>query len=366
MLLKKKLDGIGWFTYETLKRITNRHKEHHFFFLFDRPYDPSFVFSDNITPLIIGPQARHPFLYYWWFEYSIPGVLKKINADLFLSTDGYLSLKTQVPSLSVIHDLNFEHFPENLPVLTRRYYQYYFPKFAKKACRIATVSEYSKNDISKTYGIPSNKIDVVYNGANEIYHPISEEEKTKCRKKYSGNDPFFIFVGTLHPRKNVANLFRAFNQFKSQYPGREKLLIIGSKKWWTREMRRAYEKMAFQNDVLFKSHCSPEELKVLIPSAIAMTYVSLFEGFGIPIIESMQCGTPVITSNVTSMPEIANGAAIITDPHSISSICDAMGAISNNNQLREELIQKGFKRAGDFSWDQTATKLWESVEKSIQ
>ena len=366
MLLKDRLDGIGWFTYESLKRITKGHPEHHFFFLFDRPFDPSFVFSENITPLIIGPQARHPFLYYWWFEYSIPEILKKINADLFLSTDGYLSLKTQVPSFSVIHDLNFEHFPENLPFLTRKYYQYYFPKFAKKACRIATVSEFSKNDISKTYGIPSDKIDVVYNGANEIYHPISEAEKISCRETHTGGEPFFILVGTLHPRKNVANLFRAFDQFKSQYSGKEKLVLVGSKKWWTHEMKIAYDQMKFQNEVVFKPHCSPQELKTMIPSATAMVYVSLFEGFGIPIIESMQCGTPVITSNVTSMPEIAKNAALITDPYSISSISDAMENMAKNTSLRKELIQKGLERAGDFSWNQTANKLWTSIEKTIQ
>ena len=365
LLLENKLDGIGWFTYETLKRITAQHKEHRFFFLFDRPFASSFIFNENITPLVVGPQARHPFLYYWWFEHNIPRTLKKIQADIFLSPDGYLSLQTKIPSFSVIHDLNFEHFPENLPLLTRKYYQYYFPKFAKKATRIATVSEYSKNDIIKTYGISKTKVDVVYNGANEIYSTISDEEKKHCRDKHSGGAPFFIFVGTLHPRKNVTNLFRAFDLFKTQNPGNEKLLVVGSKKWWTREMENAYENMANRSEVIFKPHCSPDELRILIPSAVAMVYVSLFEGFGIPIIEAMKCGTPVITSNVSSMPEIAADAALLTDPYSMSSISNAMQAITSNNRLRDDMVEKGLKRAEDFSWDETASKLWESVEKTI-
>jgi glycosyltransferase involved in cell wall biosynthesis len=365
LLLKDKLEGIGWFTYETLKRITTLHKEHRFFFLFDRPFDESFLFNDNITPLILSPQARHPFLYYWWFEHSIPKTLIKIQADLFLSPDGYLALRSNVPSIPVIHDINFEHFPENLPYLTRHYYQYFFPLFAKKAKRIATVSEFSKNDICKTYDISENKIDVVFNGVNELYATISDEEKTNHRNYYSGGDPYFLFVGSLHPRKNVANLFRAFDQFKSQKPGKEKLLIIGSKKWWTKDIRMAYESMANKSDVLFKSHCSPNELKHIIPSALAMTYVSLFEGFGIPIIEAMQCGTPVITSNVSSMPEVAGEAAFITDPYSITSISAAMTAIASDSNLRNELILKGLKRAEDFSWDKTAAKLWTTLEKTL-
>ena len=142
LLIKNKLEGIGWFSYETLKRITRAHPEHQFYFLFDRPFDESFVFGSNVTPIVIRPQARHPILFYLWFEKSIPRALKKINPDLFMSTDGYLSLSTTTPSLPVIHDLNFEHYPEQLPFLVRKYYKHYFPRFARKAARIATVSEF--------------------------------------------------------------------------------------------------------------------------------------------------------------------------------------------------------------------------------
>ena len=123
LLLKNKLEGIGWFTFETLKRITQKHKEHQFVFIFDRPYSEEFIFSNNITPVVIVPQARHPFLWRWWFEKSIPKVLRRHKADLFLSPDGYLSLKTDVKSIAVMHDLNFEHHPNDLPFLVRRYYR---------------------------------------------------------------------------------------------------------------------------------------------------------------------------------------------------------------------------------------------------
>ena len=137
------------------------------------------------------------------------------------------------------------------------------------------------------------------------------------------------------------------------------------KKWWTSEIENAYKNMKFKDQVIFKGHSSPDELKCIIPSALAMMYVSFFEGFGIPIIEAMRCGTPVITSNVSCMPEIAGNAALLVDPSSVDSIAEAMGQISTDEHLRNELIAKGFTRAGDFSWDATAEKLWTCVEKIL-
>ena len=119
LLLKDKLEGIGWFSYETLKRITTQHPEHQFYFIFDRPFTDEFIFSYNIEPVVIGPPARHPVLWYYWFEFRLPGLLKKINPDIFLSPDGYLSLKSHFKSIAVIHDLNFIHYPLP-PVLLSR------------------------------------------------------------------------------------------------------------------------------------------------------------------------------------------------------------------------------------------------------
>lgn len=364
LLIKNRLDGIGWFTYETLKRITSSHPEHTFHFIFDRPYSEEFVFNNNITPISIGPPARHPFLFYFWFEHAIPKILEKIKPDLFLSTDGYLSLKTSVDSLPIIHDLNFEHYPEQLPYLTRRYYKHYFPAFAKKAKRIATVSEFSKKDIQNTYKIEGALIDVVYNGANESYQPCSEKVKEKTRNIYTGGHPYFLFIGTLHPRKNIANLFHAFDQFKNTNNNNIKLMIIGEKKWWTTDIRNAYEKMKNKRDVLFKGHTAPEELKNIIPAALAMTYVSFFEGFGIPIIEAMRSGVPVITSQSSCMPEIAGEAALLVDPFSINSISQKMEKVVSDKEVREELIAKGLKRAQEFTWNKTANKLWDCIEKA--
>lgn len=366
LLIQNKLDGIGWFTCESLKRITTQHPEHHFYFIFDREYDPSFIFSDNITPVIQFPQARHPFLYYTWFEMSIPRLLERIKPDLFLSPDGFLSLKTPVKSLTVFHDLNFEHYPEDIPFLTRRYYRHFFPRYAEKAVRIATVSEYSKQDIVKQYRVDPGKIDVVYDGWNERYAPLTDEEKARYREMFTDGLPYFIFIGSLHPRKNLVNLFRAFDLFKKSNPSEVKLLIVGAKKWWTREIEFAYDRMIFSDDVIFTGRLGIEELAGALGSALALTYVSYFEGFGIPIVEAYRCDVPVITSNVTSMPEVAGDAALYVDPFDPESIAEALYKAYQYERIRDDLVIRGRRRRDLFSWQRTADLLWESIEKAVK
>jgi glycosyltransferase involved in cell wall biosynthesis len=365
LLIKNKLDGIGWFSHETLKRIVLDHPEHNFFFFFDRKYDESFVYAPNVTPIVLYPQARHPFLFYLWFEWSVPYMLKKIKADVFLSPDGYLSLRTDVKQIAVIHDLNFIHYPDDLPMLVRKYYNYYFPKFAHKASAIATVSEFSKNDIVDKYKVQTDKIDVVFNGVNESYKASSAELIAEIRLKYTSGAPYFLFIGSLHPRKNLVNLFKAFDKFRAENGDGIKLLVVGRRMWWTGAIKEAFDGMSYNSEVIFIESLAVQELNYVISSALAMTYVSNFEGFGIPILEGMACGVPVITSNVTSMPEVAGGAALEVDPFSVESIKNGLLAIAGDEELRNTLVQKGRERIKAFSWDKTSTLLWNTIEKVI-
>ncbi|MBR3829983.1 MAG: glycosyltransferase family 4 protein [Muribaculaceae bacterium] len=366
LFLQNKLDGIGWFGVETMKRITRNHPEHEFFFFFDRKPDQEFIFSSNVKPIVLIPQARHPILWYLFFEHSITYALKKYKIDLFLSPDGWISLQTKVPTLTVIHDLNFEHYPNFLAKSHQAYMKYYFHKFAQHATRIATVSEFSKNDIIDTYNISASKIDVVYNGSHINYHPYNDEVKIATQQKYTDGNPYFIFIGTILMRKNLANLFRAFDLFKTTDRKGIKLVIVGSKKWWKGEIEDTYNSMKHKNDVIFMGRVSPEILGQMLSSALALTYISFFEGFGIPILESFYAETPVITSKTTSMPEVAGDAALLVDPLSITEIVAAMNEIANNENLRKELVKKGKIQRNNFSWDLTAEKLWDSMIKTIE
>ena len=364
LLLPHRLDGIGWFTAETLQRIVVAHPEIDFYFFFDRKPDPQFIFASNVHPIILFPQARHPVLWYIFFEISVTRALRRYNIDLFLSPDGWMSLRTKVPTLTVIHDLNFEHAIDFLRPSHQRYMTRFFPRFARKATRIATVSEYSKQDISETYGIDSKKIDVVYDGAHSFYRPRSEEEKKQTRQQYTDGKPFFLYVGTISRRKNLTNILLAFDKYKDSHPSSEiQMLVVGSRYWWQDELAEAYDKMSHKADVHFIGHAESDVLARIMASAEALVYTSLFEGFGIPIVEAFCAETAVITSNVTSMPEVAGDAALMVNPLSVDEIAKAMGDIADNEDLRTELIMKGRQRKELFSWDRTAQLLWESVMK---
>ena len=366
LLLKGKLEGIGWFTFETLKRITREHPEHEFIFIFDRPYNSGFIFSENVTPVVIGPPARHPFLFYLWFDFQIPKVLKKYKADLFLSPDGYLSLRTRVPQLAVIHDINFVHRPGDFPWLVEKYYNHFFPKFAKIAKRIATVSFYSKEDITRSFKVDFDKIDVVYDGINPVFVPTSAEDQKAVREKYTGGRPYFLFVGALHPRKNISGLLNAFDAFKSVDTQQTKLVIVGGEMHKTGDIFETFENMRFKNDVLFTGRIPTDELHQLLGAALALTFVPFFEGFGIPVVEAMSVGVPVICSNTTSLPEVGGNAVFYADPCKTEQITEAMIKIASDEELRESLIEKGFGQKNKFSWDETARLLWMSVEKALQ
>lgn len=362
LLLANKLEGIGWFTYETLKRITQTHPEHDFYFIFDRPFDTQFVFGKNVHPIVVNPPTRHPLLWYIWFEWRLPAIFKKYNIDVFSSPDGYLSLRASIPQHAVIHDINFEHHPLDLPLTYRTYYRYFFKKFAHKAARLATVSNYSADDIAKTYGLHASKIDVVYNGANEIYKPLRLEEKLHAQGTYANGNQYFMFIGSLHRRKNIHNMVAAFDSYKKQHGGNTKLLIVGEKMWTYPELEIALKAMEFKEDVIFLGRLNPKELRLVIGGSIAMLFVSHFEGFGIPIIEGMRCGVPIITSTTTSMPEVAGEAALLVNPFNILEITQAMHTIASDYVLRNESISKGFEQSKKFSWENTAQLYWKSVE----
>ena len=365
LLLKGKLEGIGWFTYQTVERIVRAHPEHEFFFFFDRAYDPMFVFAPNVTPVVVPPQARHPVLFYLWFEWSIPYMLRKYKIDLFLSTDSFMSLSTNVPTCLVIHDLAFEHYPEHYVLAQRLYWKHYSPLFAKKATRLATVSTFSKDDIVQHYGIRPENIDVVYNGAHKEYRVLTNAEREATKAKYADGCEYFVFAGALHPRKNIVNLLKAFVLFKKRQPTNMKLVIVGRLAWKYEEVEQMKQEMPFKDDVKWVGYMNIDELSMVTGGAYAMVYASLFEGFGIPILEGLQCDVPAIVSNTSSMPEVAGDAALLVDPNNPEDIATKMHQLYKDEALRNKLIINAREQRKKFAWELSAQKLWDCMMKCI-
>lgn len=364
LLLPDKLEGIGWFAHESLKRIVNAHPEHRFIFLFDRAFDRRFVYADNVEPVVLPPPTRHPLLYRFWFEHMVPRALRRHKADVFVSPDGFLSTRTNLPQLAVMHDLNFEHYPDDLPAAYNRYYRTWFPRFAKKAARITTVSGYSKQDIITRYGIAADKVDVVNNGVGDIFSPLSEEEKRSTRARFTKGAAYLVCVGAMHRRKNLANTFAAFDRLAEE-EAVIKLLIVGERMFKDTRMEQAYSSMKHKDRVVFAGRLGQAELRLALGAAVALVYMSYFEGFGIPVAEAMKCGVPVIAANATSLPEVAGDAALYCGPFDVEGIARAMRSVATDEALRADLIAAGVARAQRYTWDRTAEGLWASIERIL-
>lgn len=360
LLLKDRLEGIGRYANETLKRIVLAHPEHEFIFFFDRPYDSQFIYADNITPVVLFPQARHPFLYLWWFHYSVKKALKKYQVDVFLSPDGYLPLGSKVPSIPVIHDLAFLHYPEQIVKLEKWYYNKYFPKYVKQAAKVITVSNYTKQDINKQYGRSLDDITVTYNAADTSFKALDNTDSIK--QQYTSGSEYFVYVGAMHPRKNIARLIEGFTLFKKQTNSNKKLVLVGRYAWQTEDINNAYESSEYKSDIIFTGRVSDDDLVKLVAAAYSMVYVPYFEGFGIPIVEAFNCEVPVITSNVTSMPEVAGDAGLLVDPFSVNDIARGLEEM-NNTEVHNTLTQKAIERKNAFSWDKSAEQLWQVIEE---
>lgn len=365
LLRKDKLDGIGWFTFNTLRHIVRQHPETEFHFFFDGRPDPSFLFGPNVVSHVLYPPARHAVLNVLWFEWSVRSKLQRLKPDLFLSPDGILCLGWGGKQLAVIHDINFLHHPAALKFSNRHYYNYFFPRFARKATRIATVSEFSKKDIVEHYKINPSLIDVVYNGVNSFYEPLSPAEKEKVREQFAGGNDYFIFIGTLSPRKNVLGLMKAFEQYRAMNGGNTQLLIVGGSMYKTGELLAYQQQLAFGSSIHFLGRLPDEELNRVLGAALALVFVPFFEGFGIPVIEAMQCRVPVIASNVTSVPEVTGNAALLVDPADTAAISTAMQQLENDELLRESLIEKGAQRKELFTWERSAQLLWQSITRCL-
>jgi glycosyltransferase involved in cell wall biosynthesis len=365
-LLHDYLEGYGYFIYETFRRITANHPEHEFIFIFDRPFDERFVFGKNVKAVVTGPPARHPLLWKLWYDLRVPSILKKYKADVFVSCDGFCSLTTKLPQCLVLHDLAFLHHPSFIKKSHLLFSKKYTPKFLEKAKTIATVSEFSKKDMLAHYKIEPGKIDVVFSAARDIFHPAGEEEKIIIKNKYTEGKEYFLYAGAIHPRKNLINLLKAFSVFKKRQQTNMKLILTGRLAWKYESFTESMKTYKYRNDVIMTGYVQEEELVKITGAAYGLIYPSLFEGFGVPVLEAMQSDVPVITSANSSMQEIAKDAALYADATSYADIADKMMLLYKDENLRKRLVEKGRQTARQYSWDKTANLVWKSIVKACQ
>ena len=365
-LLPDYLEGYGYFLSETLQRITQSNPSHEFLFIFDRPYDERFLFSPNVKAVVAGPPARHPLLWKFWYDVKVPSILKKYKADVFFSADGFCSLHTTVPQAIVVHDLAFLHDRSFMKTSHFLFYRKYSEKFMKKAARIATVSAHTRKDILAQYpSIPQDKIDIIYSASKTSFSPLTPDEKMLVKERYTNGQEYFIYAGAIHPRKNLLNLLKAFSIFKKRQKSSMKLVLAGRLAWKYDSFLKDLQHYKFREDVVLTGYIPEEELVKLMASAYALVYTSFHEGFGVPVLEAMRCGVPVLTSVDSAMQEIAGDAALYADPKDHQSIAEGMMRLYKDETLAQQFGRKGIEVEKSFSWDRTAALLWESILRAM-
>jgi glycosyltransferase involved in cell wall biosynthesis len=282
---------------------------------------------------------------------------KRARADVIFSPDGFCSLSTSIPQVLAIHDLAFLHFPEGISGMQRWYYNFYTPAFIRKAKQIVTVSEFSKADIIKHYPAARDKVTVVYNDADEHFKPIDWKRKEDIKGKFATGHEYFLYAGAIHPRKNLVTLLKGFSWFKKRHQSNMKLVLAGRMAWKNEGFLQLLSTYKYRDDVISLGYVPQEDMYDLVGAAYALVYPSYWEGFGLPVLEAMRSGVPVITSNNSAIPEIGADACIYVDPHDTEGWGRMMGLVYKDEGFRAECIGKGLARSMDFSWKRSASIL---------
>ena len=293
-----------------------------------------------------------------WEHLKLPSIVNKGNFDLFFTPDHVLPLlPVKCKKVITVHDLSFVKFPKLFSFAKRIYKQLMTPVSIRRADRIIAVSENTKKDIVKLFKIDPDKVTVVYNGVSGEFKKVEDKAVLdKVRNKYGLPNHYILFVGTIEPRKNIINLIKAFKKSAADHH-----LVIAGKAGWMSDA--LIKEIKSHDKVQWVENVETKDLPALYSMASLFTYPSMYEGFGLPILEAMACGAPVITSNISSMPEVAGDAAVLIDPNNADELAQAIKDILKNEVLRKSLTSRGYEQAKRFSWDKCAKetiKVYES------
>ena len=275
------------------------------------------------------------------------------NATLFHATEHLLLPLRDVPTVLTVHDLIFRHPPEQHKPLNRWYLNLTMPLYCRRATHIIAVSEQTRRDVVSAYGVPAGKISVIYEAADPRFRSQPPEIVAAARARHGLPERYLLFVGTIEPRKNLARLLAAFERLQAENLT-DALVIVGKRGWLTGDFDAALERSPAKQAVLFPGFVPDADLPAVYAGAQVLAMPSLYEGFGLPVLEAMACATPVACSNSSSLPEIAGDAALLFDPTEVDGIRDALRRILRDADVRAQLRDAGLRRAGQFSWDRAA------------
>lgn len=363
-VLDRHLTGVGLYTYNILKEVKNyRDDGDTFYFLGMDYYDNSHrmepYLDDNIILKTNGIMHYGIYRRIW---HLIPfihyGAFFGVDADIYHFFNYVAPPYVKGKVVITVYDMVYKLFPETMERSNYKKLDRNLKQSCKRADRIITISENSKREIQEYLDVDSSKIDIIYPAVDHgVYTRKDRSGVDKILAKYSIPEDYFLYLGTLEPRKNIETIIESFKIFKDRYNSDHTLVIAGKKGWMYDKIFSMVDRYNLEGDVVFPGYVAEEDKPYLYSGARAFIFPSLYEGFGMPPLESMACGTPVIASNTSSLPEVVGDGGFLVDPHDIEAICDCMYHLAFDDILHRQLSKGGVEYSKTFSWQQSAKEL---------
>jgi glycosyltransferase involved in cell wall biosynthesis len=362
--LTASLAGIGHYTLELARYLSRGWPEDEIDIISPKPFHPSVLNHQKDSQPHLVRKRVNPITGRWW-SFGLPRYLKHSPPDVFHGTNFEIPFRSVCPTVITIHDLSLLLYPETHQ--RRRVWRARrrLPSMARRATMIITVSEAVRAEINQHLKMPLEKIVVVPSAARKIFSPMDPQKAAQIRRRLNVRDNFLLYVGTIEPRKNLRLLVQAFEESSLGKDQGVQLVLAGKKGWLVDELYQSLNRSATSRNVEFTGYLNDEELSALYSSCKLFVYPSLYEGFGLPPLEAMACGAPVLASRIPSISEVVSTAAHLVSPHSSRQLADAMREITTNDALRQKMTVNGFSRVAEFSWEKTAELTRGVYEEAI-
>ncbi len=341
--------GIGEYTVRLTQALAAAYPDETFSLLQDSRTPQALVEAPNVTISRSQVHSHHRVE-----QLLLPWVATRLGVDVFHSPDFIPPLRYRGRSVITIHDLGFLVYPHFLTKDAARYYGQ-IDRAVRRAQQIIAVSQSTKNDLVRMLGTPEDKVSVIYEAADPLFRPLDRADALqRVKALYDVPDEFILFVSTIEPRKNVGGLLRAYRQLRDDYKLTPGLVLVGAPGWLSDDVYTLVDKLDLQADTFFLGRVDAPTLRYLYNAAQCLVHPAFYEGFGLTPLEAMACGTPVIVSNISSLPEVVGDAALLVSPESDDEITVALWRLLTDQALRASLRDKGLQRAAAFSWSRAA------------
>jgi len=341
--------GIGQYILHLVDGLACLDSENEYVLLQSRKDETTILDRPNFRRVSLWTPSHHRLE-----RYSLNVELMRLGLDVLHSPDFIPPHRPSCKSVITVHDLAFLLYPHFLTKESARYYGH-IDQAVRWTDHIISVSESTKRDTIEHLGVPEDKITVVYEAANPIFRPLDRAAaKEEVRNRHGVDGPFVLFVSTIEPRKNVPTLLRALHQLQQCYKEDIRLVLAGGKGWLFEDAFAVVEDLKLDERVHFLGRVSSDDLLYLYNAAEMLAHPAFYEGFGLPPLEAMACGLPVVVSDVASLPEVVGDAGLLIDPHNVDELTVGMWRLLNNSDLWKEMREKGLRQASRFSWERAA------------